>query len=120
MIPGFILILVVAAINWLSVCQRLENHRVHRQAGDHDPSLRLAGIHWGLWLCAFDLLRSGDFLSLAGTASNLLLAFVLAVVLHFAPVTTTGVWPGLAFLALLQVTAVLLIWSLSHRWTDTA
>ena len=46
--------------------------------------------------------------SLAGPASNLLLAFVLAMVLHFAPVTTTGVWPGLAFLALLQVTAVLL------------
>jgi Zn-dependent protease len=46
--------------------------------------------------------------SLAGPASNLLLALLLAMVLHFAPVTATGVWPGLAFLALLQVTAVIL------------
>lgn len=46
--------------------------------------------------------------SLAGPAANLLLAIVLAVVLGFAPVTTTGVWPGLAFLALLQIMAVVL------------
>jgi Zn-dependent protease len=46
--------------------------------------------------------------SLAGPASNLLLGVLLATVLHFAPLTTTGVWPGLAFLALLQVTAVVL------------
>jgi len=46
--------------------------------------------------------------SLAGPTSNLLMAFLLAIVLHFAPVKTTGVWPGLAFLALLQVTAVIL------------
>ena len=46
--------------------------------------------------------------SLAGPASNLVLAILLAVVLHFAPTITTGIWPGLAFLALLQVTAVVL------------
>jgi Zn-dependent protease len=46
--------------------------------------------------------------SLAGPASNLLLAIILGLVLRFAPVTITGIWPGLAFLALLQVTAVVL------------
>lgn len=46
--------------------------------------------------------------SLAGPASNLLLAIILGLILRFAPVNFTGVWPGLAFLALLQVTAVVL------------
>lgn len=46
--------------------------------------------------------------SLAGPAANLMLAVVLAVVLRFAPVTPSGIWPGLAFLALLQMTAVVL------------
>jgi len=46
--------------------------------------------------------------SLAGPASNLVLAVLLAIILHFAPATATGIWPGLAFLALLQVTAVVL------------
>jgi Zn-dependent protease len=46
--------------------------------------------------------------SLAGPTSNLLLALILALVLRFAPVTPSGAWPGLAFLALLQVTAVVL------------
>jgi len=46
--------------------------------------------------------------SLAGPASNLLLALVLALILRFAPASVTGIWPGLAFLALLQVTAVVL------------
>jgi Zn-dependent protease len=46
--------------------------------------------------------------SLAGPLSNLLLAIVLALVLSFAPPTTTGIWPGLAFLALLQVMALVL------------
>ncbi len=46
--------------------------------------------------------------SLAGPASNLLLAIILALVLRFAPVTFSGFWTGLAFLALLQVTAVVL------------
>jgi Zn-dependent protease len=46
--------------------------------------------------------------SLAGPLSNLLLAIVLGLVLRFSPVNFSGVWPGLAFLALLQVTAVVL------------
>jgi Zn-dependent protease len=46
--------------------------------------------------------------SLAGPASNLVLAVALAVVLRLAPPTGGGIWPGLAFLALLQVTAVVL------------
>lgn len=46
--------------------------------------------------------------SLAGPASNLLLAFILGLILRFAPVSFSGIWPGLAFLALLQVTAVVL------------
>jgi Zn-dependent protease len=46
--------------------------------------------------------------SLAGPASNLLLGVLLAMILHFAPLTASGIWPGLAFLALLQVTAVVL------------
>lgn len=46
--------------------------------------------------------------SLAGPAANLFLAVVLAVVLWFAPPAAAGLWPGLAFLALLQVTALVL------------
>jgi Zn-dependent protease len=46
--------------------------------------------------------------ALAGPMSNLLLAVVLAVVLAFAPNTSSGIWPGLAFLGLLQVMALVL------------
>jgi Zn-dependent protease len=46
--------------------------------------------------------------SLAGPASNLLLAILLGLFLRIVPVNFSGVWPGLAFLALLQVTAVVL------------
>ena len=46
--------------------------------------------------------------SLAGPMANLLLAVVLSIVLHFAPVTASGIWPGLAFLGLLQIMAVVL------------
>lgn len=46
--------------------------------------------------------------SLAGPASNLVLAILLGVILRFAPVTSSGVWPGLAFLAFLQVSALAL------------
>ena len=46
--------------------------------------------------------------SLAGPAANLVLAVVLAIVLHFAPSSAGGVWPGLAFLGLLQIMAVVL------------
>lgn len=56
-------------------------------------------------------LRSRNWVSavsLAGPFSNLALALVLAIVLGFGPGTATGIWPGLAFLALLQVMAVVL------------
>jgi Zn-dependent protease len=46
--------------------------------------------------------------SLAGPASNLLLAILLGIFLHFAPVTSGGIWPGLGFLAFLQVSALVL------------
>lgn len=46
--------------------------------------------------------------SLAGPASNFLLAASLVLVLRFVPPVATGIWPGLAFLALLQVMAVVL------------
>ncbi len=46
--------------------------------------------------------------SLAGPAANLLLAIVLGLILAIAPVTSGGIWPGLAFLAFLQVSAVVL------------
>lgn len=55
-------------------------------------------------------LRSKNWItavSLAGPTANLLVAIVLALILRFAPITAAGIWPGLAFLALLQVTAVL-------------
>jgi Zn-dependent protease len=45
--------------------------------------------------------------SLAGPASNLILAVLLGIILSFAPLSADGIWPGLAFLAFLQVTAVL-------------
>jgi Zn-dependent protease len=37
-----------------------------------------------------------------------MLAVVLAIVLHFAPTPAGGVWPGLAFLGLLQIMAMVL------------
>ncbi len=46
--------------------------------------------------------------SLAGPLSNLLLGGLLAVLLRAAPPTGGGIWPGLAFLALLQVMAAVL------------
>jgi Zn-dependent protease len=46
--------------------------------------------------------------SLAGPAANALLAVVLGVALGTLPTSPSGIWPGLAFLALLQVTAVVL------------
>jgi Zn-dependent protease len=46
--------------------------------------------------------------SLAGPASNLVLAVLLGIVLRFAPPNAGGVWPGLAFLAFLQVSALVL------------
>ena len=46
--------------------------------------------------------------SLAGPSANLLLALLLAIVLRLAPVYAGGVWPGLAFLALLQLMGAVL------------
>ena len=46
--------------------------------------------------------------SLAGPLSNLVLAILLGVILSVIPFSFDGIWPGLAFLALLQVTAVIL------------
>ena len=46
--------------------------------------------------------------SLAGPVSNLVLAVLLSIVLRFAPSPASGIWPGLAFLALLQVMAAVL------------
>ncbi len=46
--------------------------------------------------------------SLAGPASNLLLALVLALLMNVVPVSNSGIWPALAFLCLLQVTALVL------------
>jgi Zn-dependent protease len=46
--------------------------------------------------------------SLAGPSANLVLAVFLSIVLHFAPGSGGGIWPGLAYLALLQVMAAVL------------
>lgn len=46
--------------------------------------------------------------SLAGPSANLLLAILLGLLLRFGPVTSSGVWPGLAFLAFLQISALVL------------
>jgi Zn-dependent protease len=46
--------------------------------------------------------------SLAGPIANLILAIILGIILHFAPLTVHGIWPGLAFLAFLQISAVVL------------
>lgn len=56
-------------------------------------------------------LRSREWetaVSLSGPFSNALLALILGLILRFAPVSAAGIWPGLAFLALLQVSAVVL------------
>jgi Zn-dependent protease len=46
-------------------------------------------------------------MSLAGPASNLLFAMILGIILRIFPVTDSGIWPGLSFLLVLQVSAVL-------------
>jgi len=46
--------------------------------------------------------------SLAGPLSNALLALTLGLILRFAPISASGIWPALAFLGLLQVSAVVL------------
>ncbi len=46
-------------------------------------------------------------MSLAGPAANLLVAIVLAILLRFGPVENSGPWPGLSFLLVLQISAVM-------------
>jgi Zn-dependent protease len=46
--------------------------------------------------------------SLAGPASNLVLGVILGIALNVFPRTSSGIWPGLAFLALMQVSALVL------------
>ena len=46
-------------------------------------------------------------MSLAGPMANLLLAIILGLILRFSPVTDSGIWPGVSFLLVLQVSAVL-------------
>ncbi len=48
-----------------------------------------------------------SLMSLAGPTSNLLVAIVLGIILRFAPVGPTGIWPALSFLLVLQISAVL-------------
>lgn len=46
--------------------------------------------------------------ALAGPAANALLALILGLFLNLMPISNSGIWPGLAFLALLQISAVVL------------
>ena len=46
--------------------------------------------------------------SLAGPASNLVLAILLGIVLTILPINPGGIWPGLAFLGLMQISALVL------------
>lgn len=45
--------------------------------------------------------------SLAGPLSNLVFAIILGLILRFSPVTDSGIWPGVSFLLVLQISAVL-------------
>lgn len=46
--------------------------------------------------------------SLAGPVANLMMAVILSIVLYLAPISLAGIWPGLAFLALMQISALVL------------
>ena len=46
-------------------------------------------------------------MSLAGPFSNLVFAIILGLILRFSDVTESGIWPGVSFLLILQVSAVL-------------
>ncbi len=68
------------------------------------------GLPGGAVYIQTSLLRSKRWetaVSLAGPFSNLLVAIALGLLLRILPVSGSGIWPGLAFLALLQVTAFL-------------
>lgn len=49
-----------------------------------------------------------SMVSLAGPSTNIALVIVLAIMLQFAPSSPSAFWAGLAFLALLQIYAVVL------------
>ncbi len=56
-------------------------------------------------------LRSRNWVSavsLAGPVSNLAFGILLAIILNVAPVSPDGIWPGIAFLAFLQISAAFL------------
>jgi Zn-dependent protease len=56
-------------------------------------------------------LRSREWetaVSLAGPFSNALLAIILGLILQLMPISASGIWPGIAFLAFLQISAVVL------------
>lgn len=68
------------------------------------------GLPGGAVYIQTNLLRSKRWetaVSLAGPLSNLLVAIVLGLLLQILPVSMSGIWPGLAFLAFLQVMAAL-------------
>ena len=46
-------------------------------------------------------------MSLAGPTANGLVAIVLAILLQVLPVSTSNIWPGLSFLLVLQIWAIL-------------
>ena len=57
------------------------------------------------WRIRSRFMRSA--MALAGPAANLLVAVVLAMVLRFSPVENSGPWPGISFLIVLQIWAVM-------------
>jgi Zn-dependent protease len=66
------------------------------------------GLPGGAVYIRTELLRNRRWVtavSLAGPLSNIIIAIVLGLALRFAPVTNSGIWPGLSFLALLQISA---------------
>ncbi len=68
------------------------------------------GLPGGAVYIQTNLLRSKRWetaVSLAGPLSNLVVAIVLGLLLQILPVSMSGIWPGLAFLAFLQVMAAL-------------
>lgn len=68
------------------------------------------GLPGGAVYIQTNLLRSKRWetaVSLAGPLSNLFVAIVLGLLLQILPVSASGIWPGLAFLAFLQVMAAL-------------
>lgn len=81
------------------------------------------GLPGGAVYIQTSLLRSKRWetaVSLAGPFSNLLLAITLGILLRVMPISFGGIWPGLAFLALLQVTAFLFNLLPSHPLTAMA